>query len=214
MRLFLQECDDPCCNARTCRPRDGAQCTKGECCTNTCQFKAYGTRCRSSSGQCDIEEYCSGESSECPTDVYKQDGTSCNNNQAYCFSGECQTYDDQCQYHFGSSEWSDMRICQCFLWVNRESLSLSIDQNTPGHPQCLPTLELSLYYGCFVSAMDTVCVHQVGSRRPPHWYLSDIMDYPTIETCYQTPAAHCNGVRCGPVHLKIWTPCLVFCETF
>ena len=102
--LFLQECDDPCCNARTCRPRDGAQCTKGECCTSTCQFKAYGTRCRSSSGQCDIEEYCSGESSECPADVYKQDGTSCNNNQAYCFSGECQTYDDQCQYHFGSSE--------------------------------------------------------------------------------------------------------------
>ena len=83
---------------------DSAQCTKGECCTSTCQFKAAGTTCRSSSGQCDIEEYCSGESSECPADVYLQDGTSCNNNQAYCFSGECQTYNKQCQYHFRSSE--------------------------------------------------------------------------------------------------------------
>ena len=132
--LYLQECDDPCCNPRTCRPTDGAQCTKGECCSSTCQFKAYGTRCRSASGQCGIEEYCSGESSECPTDVYRQDGTTCNNNQAFCFSGECQTHDDQCQYHFGTGEQQNTRNGQCFWWANRESLSLSITKTLRGTP--------------------------------------------------------------------------------
>ena len=34
-----EECNDHCCNARTCKPVTGAQCTKGECCTSTCQFK-------------------------------------------------------------------------------------------------------------------------------------------------------------------------------
>ena len=101
--LQLQECNDPCCNARTCQMADGAQCTRGECCSNTCQFVSAGTTCRSSDGQCDIAEHCTGQSSECPTDVHAQDGSSCNNNQAYCFSGECRTYNAQCQEHFGTS---------------------------------------------------------------------------------------------------------------
>jgi hypothetical protein len=98
------ECDDPCCDAATCRPAAGAQCTKGECCTSTCQFKSPGTTCRGSSGQCDIEERCTGQSAECPSDVYIQDGSSCNNGQNYCFSGDCKTYDAQCQTHFGTSK--------------------------------------------------------------------------------------------------------------
>ena len=74
---------DPCCNA------------------TTCQFRSYGTPCRAASGQCDIEEYCSGYSSVCPDDTILQDGSSCNNNTAYCYDGVCQTYDDQCRFHFG-----------------------------------------------------------------------------------------------------------------
>ena len=101
---FTKECNDPCCDARTCRMAAGAQCMRGECCTSTCQFKPAGTSCRSSSRECDIEEHCSGGSSECPADVYLQDGTPCSNNQSYCFSGECKSYDKQCQYHFQSSE--------------------------------------------------------------------------------------------------------------
>ena len=115
--LLYKECDDPCCNATTCTLAAGAQCTRGECCTNECQFKSFGTVCRNASGLCDIEEYCSGQSSECPEDFYLQDSSPCNNNQSYCFSGMCKTYDDQCQYHFGSSEhkvlmneWTDTAI--------------------------------------------------------------------------------------------------------
>lgn len=100
----VQECDDPCCNARTCQLADGAQCTRGECCSNTCRFLSAGTTCRGSTGQCDIIERCTGQSAECPEDVYHQDGTSCNNNQAYCYSGKCKTYNQQCQTHFRTSK--------------------------------------------------------------------------------------------------------------
>ena len=103
--MFFQECNDPCCDARTCRPAADAECTKGECCTSTCRFKTARTTCRRSRGQCDIEERCSGRSADCPADVYLQDGSSCNNNRAYCFSGECRTYDTQCQKHFKTSKF-------------------------------------------------------------------------------------------------------------
>lgn len=114
---MYKECDDPCCNATTCTLAAGAQCTRGECCSNECQFEAMGTTCRNASGECDIEEYCSGKSSECPEDLYLQDSSPCNNKQSYCFSGVCKTYDDQCQYHFRSSEhnvlvdgWTDIAM--------------------------------------------------------------------------------------------------------
>lgn len=39
-----------------------------------------GSQCRAPSGECDLGEYCNGQSSECPTDVYVQDGSQCSNN--------------------------------------------------------------------------------------------------------------------------------------
>ena len=89
----------------TCRMAAGAQCTKGECCTSTCQFKSSNTVCRGSTGQCDIAEKCTGQSADCPADVFLQDGSTCNNGQAYCYSGQCKTYNAQCQRHFRTSKF-------------------------------------------------------------------------------------------------------------
>ena len=96
-----QECTDPCCDARTCGLAAGAECSAGECCTSTCMLVTYGTECRASNGECDIAEYCSGESNECPTDEHRLDGTTCNNNGGYCYSGSCPTHNDQCGAAFG-----------------------------------------------------------------------------------------------------------------
>ena len=98
-----QECTDPCCNAATCQLASGAQCSAGACCTSTCQFVSYGTECRAASGECDIAEYCSGDSSDCPADETKLDGTSCSGNTGYCYSGMCPTHNAQCQRAFGMS---------------------------------------------------------------------------------------------------------------
>jgi hypothetical protein len=41
------------------------------------QPMSAGMQCRASSGGCDLEEYCDGQSPECPSDVYLQDGEQC-----------------------------------------------------------------------------------------------------------------------------------------
>ena len=100
-----QECTDPCCNAATCQLASGAQCSAGAsaCCSSTCQFASYGTQCRASGGDCDVAEYCTGDSGECPSDDHQRNGISCNNNAGYCLDGMCPTHNAQCQRAFGMS---------------------------------------------------------------------------------------------------------------
>ena len=86
------------------------------------QFRSYGTTCRAASGQCDIEEYCSGDSSECPVDTGLQDGTSCNSNTAFCYDGVCQTHDDQCRFHFGMNGYL---LCVTYLLIVLSELDIS-----------------------------------------------------------------------------------------
>jgi hypothetical protein len=40
-------------------------------------LKAAGTECRAASGQCDAAESCTGSSAACPANVYKANGTAC-----------------------------------------------------------------------------------------------------------------------------------------
>ena len=94
------ECTDPCCNPNTCQLASGAQCSAGPCCNNKCQFVPHRTQCRAASGECDVAEFCSGESSECPEDDIKLNGIPCSNGSGYCFMGECPTHNLQCQQSF------------------------------------------------------------------------------------------------------------------
>lgn len=71
-------CDNPCCNATSCMLLSNASCATGQCCDfQTCKPKNAGTACRSAEHECDLPEYCTGESEYCPEDVYKIDGESC-----------------------------------------------------------------------------------------------------------------------------------------
>ncbi len=79
-------CDNPCCDPRTCRLRLNATCATGECCDlRTCAPKEPGSECRRSDHECDLPEFCTGESEHCPKDVYKVDGTSCKFGRAFCY---------------------------------------------------------------------------------------------------------------------------------
>uniref|UniRef100_A0A8C6J269 Uncharacterized protein n=1 Tax=Melopsittacus undulatus TaxID=13146 RepID=A0A8C6J269_MELUD len=91
----VEECNNPCCDARTCSLKLDAECAHGSCC-HQCKLMSPGTLCRERAGLCDLPEYCTGKSPFCPSNSYQIDGAPCDGGKAYCYSGMCLTYKDQC----------------------------------------------------------------------------------------------------------------------
>uniref|UniRef100_A0A3B4BH82 Uncharacterized protein n=1 Tax=Periophthalmus magnuspinnatus TaxID=409849 RepID=A0A3B4BH82_9GOBI len=104
------ECKNPCCNATTCKLKEGAQCAEGACCHN-CQLKPTGSLCRSKTGDCDLAEYCSGLSASCPADAYTQNGLPCNRGQGYCFNGQCPSRRQHCKRLWGPDAEVAADVC-------------------------------------------------------------------------------------------------------
>ncbi|KAI7858760.1 Metallo-peptidase family M12-domain-containing protein, partial [Circinella umbellata] len=86
--------DSACCHARTCKLKAGAVCDQ-QCCLN-CTVAPSTAMCRPAVSECDIPEYCTGESLSCPTDEYQENGSLCANNTMKCASGVCTSRDEQC----------------------------------------------------------------------------------------------------------------------
>lgn len=104
--------DDPCCEPTTCRFTAGSVCDDAnEDCCRQCQFASAGTVCRASTGQCDPEEQCPGDSASCPEDQTEEDGSSCGDG-LQCASGQCTSRDQQCRSVMGSyTQGNDTRAC-------------------------------------------------------------------------------------------------------
>uniref|UniRef100_A0A674N1Z4 ADAM metallopeptidase domain 12 n=1 Tax=Takifugu rubripes TaxID=31033 RepID=A0A674N1Z4_TAKRU len=109
----LEECMNPCCNATTCTLKGDAVCAHGQCCQD-CQLKPAGTPCREPSNSCDLPEFCTGSSPDCPANVYLHDGHACHNVDGYCYNGICQTHEQQCITLWGAKAAPGI----CFQRVN------------------------------------------------------------------------------------------------
>ncbi|XP_032579304.1 disintegrin and metalloproteinase domain-containing protein 12 isoform X2 [Drosophila sechellia] len=98
-----EHCENACCNAHTCMLHSkNATCATGECCDlTTCRPKLAGSSCREAENECDLPEYCTGESEYCPTDVFRRDTEPCDGGQAYCFHGTCRSHSNQCRILWG-----------------------------------------------------------------------------------------------------------------
>nr|Q90ZI3.1 RecName: Full=Zinc metalloproteinase-disintegrin-like HV1; AltName: Full=Snake venom metalloproteinase; Short=SVMP; AltName: Full=Vascular apoptosis-inducing protein; Short=VAP; Flags: Precursor [Protobothrops flavoviridis]BAB60682.1 vascular apoptosis-inducing protein [Protobothrops flavoviridis] len=102
-------CRDPCCDAATCKLRQGAQCAEGLCC-DQCRFKAAGTECRAATDECDMADLCTGRSAEC-TDRFQRNGQPCQNNNGYCYNRTCPTMNNQCIALFGPNAAVSQDAC-------------------------------------------------------------------------------------------------------
>lgn len=94
---------DPCCSPITCKLKHDAECASGPCC-EYCKLKPQGSLCREPASDCDLGEFCSGKSGECPSDLYIKNGKTCmdtNGEQGFCFNGDCPTRTKQCQDLWG-----------------------------------------------------------------------------------------------------------------
>uniref|UniRef100_A0A674BPW9 ADAM metallopeptidase domain 22 n=1 Tax=Salmo trutta TaxID=8032 RepID=A0A674BPW9_SALTR len=91
------ECEregEKCC--QKCTLTQGSKCSDGLCCNN-CQF--MGVVCREAVNDCDIPENCTGNSSQCPPNVHKMDGYSCEKEQGYLYTWvQCNKQDVHCGY--------------------------------------------------------------------------------------------------------------------
>ncbi|KAJ6667843.1 hypothetical protein lerEdw1_016164 [Lerista edwardsae] len=85
---------------------DGEECDCGEV-----ELVSPGTPCREQSRPCDLPEYCTGKSPFCPANFYQLDGTPCANGRAYCYSGMCLTYEQQCLQLWGSGARRAPDLC-------------------------------------------------------------------------------------------------------
>ncbi|EDV20172.1 uncharacterized protein TRIADDRAFT_32386 [Trichoplax adhaerens] len=132
----LQECANSCCNATTCKLYDGVQCQSGPCC-NQCHFKAFGELCRQSINQCDLPEYCNGQSAACPADVVKQSTTPCDNSSGYCYRGSCLTINRQCKTLWGSTSYPALPICWNTLNIRGDNYGFC-KQNGNDYKPCNP----------------------------------------------------------------------------
>ncbi|XP_037113613.1 disintegrin and metalloproteinase domain-containing protein 28 [Syngnathus acus] len=97
-----KECTNPCCNATTCTLSEGSQCAAGECCDD-CKILPRSWECRRKQDECDLAEYCDGESDTCPEDVFSVNGLPCDEGSGYCYNGQCPKRSDQCLKLYGAS---------------------------------------------------------------------------------------------------------------
>ncbi|XP_064195184.1 disintegrin and metalloproteinase domain-containing protein 22 isoform X1 [Anguilla rostrata] len=97
-----------CC--KKCTFTQGSKCSDGLCCKN-CQMEFMGVVCRDAVNDCDIPENCTGNSSQCPPNVHKMDGYTCEKDQGRCFNGKCKTKDRQCKYIWGEKATSADKFC-------------------------------------------------------------------------------------------------------
>ncbi|KAI5946080.1 Disintegrin and metalloproteinase domain-containing protein 12 [Manis javanica] len=105
-----EECMNLCCNATTCTLKPDAVCAHGLCCED-CQLKPAGTACRGSGNSCDLPEFCTGVSPQCPANVYLHDGHPCQGVDGYCYNGICQTHEQQCVTLWGPGAKPAPGIC-------------------------------------------------------------------------------------------------------
>uniref|UniRef100_A0A8C6V4W6 ADAM metallopeptidase domain 11 n=1 Tax=Neogobius melanostomus TaxID=47308 RepID=A0A8C6V4W6_9GOBI len=99
--VSLQECarnGGSCC--KKCTLTHDAMCSNGLCCSS-CKYELRGVVCRNAVNDCDIPETCTGDSSQCPHNVHKLDGYTCDTSQGRCYGGRCRTRDRQCEGLWG-----------------------------------------------------------------------------------------------------------------
>ncbi|XP_067857128.1 zinc metalloproteinase-disintegrin-like ohanin [Heptranchias perlo] len=104
------ECQNPCCDAQTCKLQEGVQCADGKCCQD-CKLKTAGSLCRRKKNDCDLPENCDGKSNVCPKDAFGLNGTPCKKATSFCYNGECPTLQEQCVSLWGAGAQPGQNVC-------------------------------------------------------------------------------------------------------
>ncbi|KAL4882051.1 Metallo-peptidase family M12-domain-containing protein [Aspergillus karnatakaensis] len=133
--------NNDCCDASTCKFKNDAVCddANDNCCIS-CQYASSDVVCRASRGECDFAETCTGNSSACPTDTYKDDGDDCGDSGSglKCASGQCTSRDAQCESYMGDvAGTNNTRPCDEGPWPICQMYCRDPDQSSGLQLSCL-----------------------------------------------------------------------------
>ncbi|KAM6356349.1 disintegrin and metalloproteinase domain-containing protein 19 isoform 2-T2 [Alca torda] len=203
----VEECNNPCCDASTCSLKLGAECAHGSCC-HQCKLMSPGTLCRERSGLCDLPEYCTGESPFCPPNSYQIDGASCDGGKAYCYSGMCLTYKDQCLQLWGPGARPAPDACfekvnaagdtygNCGKDINGNYRKCEMRDAKCGKIQCQSSASKPLQSNA-VAIDTTIRMQRTELRcRGTHVYGSDSEENDLLD-----PGLVLTGTKCGSHHV-------------
>ncbi|XP_042782054.1 disintegrin and metalloproteinase domain-containing protein 15 isoform X4 [Panthera leo] len=180
---FPDECTDPCCDDFTCQLRPGAQCASGGLCCQDCQLRPAGWQCRPARGDCDLAEFCSGDSPQCPPDVSLGNGEPCAGGQAVCVQGRCASYAQQCQALWGPG--AQPAAPRCLLTANTRGDAFGSCGRSPdgSYVSCAPKDAMCGQLQCQGGRAQPLR----GSARDLHWEI--------LEANGTQPELNCSWVH-------------------
>ncbi|MGH0141861.1 UNVERIFIED_CONTAM: hypothetical protein FKN15_074997 [Acipenser sinensis] len=96
--------------------------------------KPAGDVCRHSVSDCDLPEYCTGLSPQCPENAFQMNGSPCKFGQGYCFNGECPTHQQHCITLWGPA--ARVAPDPCFQQNKRGDEHAHCKKNLNGYQSC------------------------------------------------------------------------------
>lgn len=93
--------------------------------------------CRERQSECDIPEFCEGESGSCPFNTYIEDGHPCADGKGYCIGGICPTLDQQCSDIWGpDAEGASQQCYQRFNPTGNFNGHCGKNRSTGNYAKC------------------------------------------------------------------------------
>ncbi|NXC21104.1 ADA23 protein, partial [Corythaeola cristata] len=201
-RMASRECYADCC--KKCSLSNGAHCSDGPCCNTSC-LVSYD--CRYAVNECDIAEFCTGDSGQCPPNLRKQDGYACDSNQNCC-NKLCKFSRLSCcqwkvhSFFLSSSTESSGSDKFCYEKLNTEGTKKgNCGKDGDRWIQCSKQLLVSTLT-CLIFAKDsshnTNSILKLISPSGAHVLLDDDTDLGYVE----------DGAPCGPHMMCLDKKCL------
>ncbi|XP_024866678.1 disintegrin and metalloproteinase domain-containing protein 11 isoform X1 [Kryptolebias marmoratus] len=197
-----------CC--KKCTLPHNAMCSNGLCCRD-CKYELRGVTCRDAVNDCDIPETCTGDSSQCPHNVHKLDGYTCDTGQGRCYGGRCKTRDGQCRALWGYNSADRF----CYEKLNSEGTDKGNCGLDPSSQEWVPCNKQDVLCGLLLCTnlterprigelqgkVTSLTVHHQNRYmdcRGGHAVLDDGMDLGYVE----------DGTPCGPNMMCLERRCL------